>query len=92
MLHPLPYRYGEGDLDPIADRTDPSARDALGTAEQMSGQHQGRCLVDTEPVTLHELDPANDRTEGRVDLVYLQPLERKQALILLYLKLESIRL
>ena len=87
MLHPLPCRYGEGDLDAVADRTDPSAGDALGTAEQTTGQRQGRGLVDTEPVSFHELHPADDGTEGRVHLVYLStpcliPRDRKQALTL----------
>ena len=74
VLHPLPCRYGEGDLDAVADGTSPPARDALGAAEQTTGQRQGRSLVDTEPVSFHELDPANYGTEGRVDLVYLNSL------------------
>ena len=53
---------------------DPQAGDALGTAEQTPGQHQGSCLMDTEPVTLHELHPANHRTVGRVDLMNFHPL------------------
>ena len=69
VLHPLPCRYGEGDMYAIAGGTDPPAGDALGTAEQTTGQHQGRCLMDTEPISFHELHPANDRTVGRVHLV-----------------------
>ena len=30
--------------------------------------------MDTEPVSFHELDPANHRTVGRVDLTYLHSL------------------
>ena len=71
VLHSFPCRYGEGDVDAIADGTNPAAGDALRTAEQTTGQHQSRCLVDAEPVTFHELHPADDGTEGRVDLMYL---------------------
>ncbi len=70
MLHPLPYRYGEGDLNAFADGCYPQAGDAFGTAEQTPGQRQGRSLVDAEPVTLHELDPANDRNVGQNDQDY----------------------
>ena len=38
------------------------------------GQHQSRSLMDTEPVSLHEFDPANNRTVGRVDCGRLQRL------------------
>ena len=74
VLHSLPHGYGECDLGAIADGANPPAWDALGTTEQTSGQHQSRGLVDAEPVTLEELDPAHNRTEGRVDLVYLNSL------------------
>ena len=74
VLHSLPHGYDEGDLNAIANGGYPPTGDALGTAEQASGQHQGRCLVDTEPVMLHELDPTDHRTVGRVDLVYFHPL------------------
>ena len=74
VLHSLPCRYGEGDMHVIAGRTHPSAGDALGTAEQTPGQHQGRSLVNAEPITLHKLHPANDGTEGRVHLMYLHTL------------------
>ena len=40
--------------------------------KQASGQHQGRSLVYRQPVSLHELHPADDRTVGRVHLVYLK--------------------
>ena len=30
--------------------------------------------MDTEPVMLHELDPTDHRTVGRVDLAYFHPL------------------
>ena len=87
VLHPLPRGYAEGDLDAMTDGSHPSAWDALGTAEPTSGQHQGCCLVHAEPVTFHELHPANHGTEGRVDLLYLyspsrQLRERKYALTL----------
>ena len=49
------------------------AGDALGTAEQTPGQHQSRSLVHTEPVTLHELHPADHRAEGRIDLMNFHP-------------------
>ena len=49
VLHALPQGYGEGDLNAIADGTNPPARDALRTAEQASGQHQARCLVYRQP-------------------------------------------
>ena len=55
-------------------RTLPAARNALGTAEQTPGQHQGRSLVDAQPVTFHELHPAYNRTVGRVDLKYLHSI------------------
>ena len=58
VLHSLPHGYGEGDTDAIANGTDPPAGDTLGTAESAkggSGQHQSRCLVDAEPVTLPQL-------------------------------------
>ena len=42
VLHSLPHGYGEGDLNAIADRTNPPAGDALRTAEQATGQHQAR--------------------------------------------------
>ena len=58
----------------IARGTDPPAGDALRATEQTTGQRQGRCLVDTEPVSFHELDPADHRAEGRVDLMDLHPL------------------
>ena len=74
VLHTLPCRYGEGDLDAIADGTHPSAGDTLGTAEQATGQHQRRSLVYAEPVTLHELHPAYHAGKGRVDLLYLHSL------------------
>ena len=74
VLHPLPCRYGEGDVNAIADGTSPPAVDALGTAEQTTGQHQSRSLVHAEPVTLHELHPADHRTVGRVDLKYLHSI------------------
>ena len=47
---------------------------ALGTAKQASGQHQSRSLVHAEPVTLHELHPADHRAEGRVHLMNRHPL------------------
>ena len=74
MLHSLPCRYEEGDVDTVADGTSPPARDALRTAEQTPGQHQGSRLMDTEPVTLYESNPANDGTESRVDLKYFHSL------------------
>ena len=46
------------DLDAIADGGHPSAGDALGTAESAKGgsdQHQSRCLMYAEPVTLPEM-------------------------------------
>ena len=70
VLHSLPCRYGEGDLNAIADGSNPPARDALGTAEQTSGQHQRSCLVDAEPVTFGKLHPADHGVEGRVDLMH----------------------
>ena len=54
VLYPFPCRYGEGDMDPVDKGSNPSAWDAFKTAEQASGLHQGRGLVDTEPATLHE--------------------------------------
>ena len=74
MLHALPHGYGEGDLNAIADGTNPPARDTLRTAEQATGQHQSRSLVHRQPVSLHELHPAKDGTVGRVDLMYLHSL------------------
>ena len=56
----------------VADGANPPARDALGTTKETKetpGQHQGRCLMDAEPVTLVELHPADQRTERRVDLI-----------------------
>ena len=67
VLHTLPHGYGEGDLDTIADRTNPSTRDALGTTKIATGQHQGCSLVYRQPVSLHELHPAHDGTVRRVD-------------------------
>ena len=67
VLHTFPHGYGEGDLDTIADRTNPSTRDALGTTKIATGQHQGRSLMYRQPVSLHELHPAHDGTVGRVD-------------------------
>ena len=67
VLHTSPHGYGEGDLDTIADRTNPSTRDALGTTKIATGQHQGRSLVYRQPVSLHELHPAHDGTVRRVD-------------------------
>ena len=58
----------------IANGGHPPAGDALGATKQASGQHQGRCLVHRQPVSLHELHPANDGTVGRVDLMYLNSL------------------
>ena len=52
----------------IAGGTDPPAGDALGTAEQTTGQHQGSRLMDAEPISFHELHPANHRAESRVHL------------------------
>ena len=49
VLHSLPHGYGEGDLDAIADRTNPSTRDALGTTKIATGQHQGCSLVYRSP-------------------------------------------
>ena len=49
VLHTLPWRYAEGDVNTIADGSCPPAGDALGTAKQTTGQHQGRCLVHAEP-------------------------------------------
>ena len=37
-------------MNAVADGSVPSAGDAFGTAEQTTGQRQGRSLVDTEPV------------------------------------------
>ena len=71
VLHALPSGYAEGDMSAPAVRTLPAARNALGTAGQTPGQHQGRSLVHRQPVTFHELHPADDGTEGRVDLKYL---------------------
>ena len=68
VLHSLPHGYGEGDMHAIADGTYPSTRDALGTTKQASGQHHGSSLVHRQPVSLHELHPANDGTVRRVDL------------------------
>ena len=67
VLHSSPHGYGEGDLDTIADRTNPSTRDALGTTKIASGQHQGCSLMYRQPVSLHELHPAHDGTVRRVD-------------------------
>ena len=50
VLHPLPSRYGEGDVNAVANGTDPSARNALRAAKQTPGQRQSRCLVGAEPV------------------------------------------
>ena len=61
-------------MNAVADRTDPPAGDALGTAEQTTGQRQGRCLVDAEPVSFHELHPPYHAGKGRVHLVYLYSL------------------
>ena len=47
VLHTFPHGYGEGDLNAIADRTNPSAWDALRTTKIATGQHQGRSLMDT---------------------------------------------
>ena len=55
----------------IADRGHPSARDALGKAEQATGQHQSGSLMHRQPVPFHELHPAYDGTVGRVDLMHL---------------------
>ena len=74
VLHPLPCRYGEGDLDAVANWADPPAWNALRAAEQTPAQHQGRSLVHRQPVPLHELHPADDRTVGRVDLKYLHSI------------------
>ena len=49
VLHTFPHGYGEGDLDTIADRTNPSTRDALGTTKIATGQHQGRSLIPNPP-------------------------------------------
>ena len=68
MLHSLPHGYGEGDLNAIADGTNPPARDALRTTKQASGQHQARCLIYRQPVPLHELHPADHGTVRQVDL------------------------
>ena len=46
-------------MNAIANGEDPPAWDTLRAAKQTTGQHQGRCLMDAEPVTLHELDPAD---------------------------------
>ena len=73
-LHTLPYGYGEGDLNAIADGTNPSAWDALGATKQASGQHQGRSLMYRQPISLHKLHPADDGTVGRVDLIDLHSL------------------
>ena len=56
---------------PLPTGTLPSAWDALRKTERTTGQYQGSCLMDTEPVTLHELHPTDHRTVGRVHLVYL---------------------
>ena len=73
-------------MDPVAHGTYPLAGDALGTAKQTPGQHQGRSLVEAESVAFHELHPADDGTEGRVDLMDFysttEPRDRKQALTL----------
>ena len=60
VLHALPHGYAEGDIAAIADRGYPAAGNALGTAKQPAGQHQGRCLVNAEAIPLHELHPADD--------------------------------
>ena len=67
VLHTSPHGYGEGDLDTIVDRTNPSTWNALGTTKIATGQHQGRSLVYRQPVSLHELHPAHDGTVRRVD-------------------------
>ena len=69
----VPRGYAEGDMSAPAVRTLPAARNALGTAEQAPGQRQRRSLVHRQPVALHELHPAYNRTVGRVDLKYLHP-------------------
>ena len=71
VLRALPRGYAEGDVGAIAAGGYPAARNALGTAKQSPGQHQGRRLVNAEPVPLHELHPADDRAESRVDLTDL---------------------
>ena len=38
-------------------------RNALGTVEQTAGQHQGRCLIDAQPVPFHEQHPAHHELE-----------------------------
>ena len=74
VLHTLPYRYAEGDTNAIVGGTSPPTGDTLRTTEQTPGQDQGRCLMDREPVMLHELHPAYHRTIGRVDLMYFHSL------------------
>ena len=74
VLHTFPYRYGEGEVGAVANGVCPLARNALGAAEQTTGQHQARGLMDTEPVSFHEFDPAYDRAVGRIYLVNFNSL------------------
>ena len=74
VLHMLPCRYEEGDMDAVTNGCNPLARNALGAAEQTTGQHQGSSLMDTEPVSFHEFDPAYDRAVRRVHLHHLNTL------------------
>ena len=58
----------------MASRTKPEEEDTLGAAKQTTGQHQGRCLVNPQPVPLRELHLASQRTERRVHLTNLYTL------------------
>lgn len=73
MLHPRPCWYGKGDTDTVAHGSNPEAWYAFGVAEPTTGQDQGCCLADPVPVACHELDPVDDRSEGRVHLVDFNP-------------------
>ena len=68
------HGYAQGDLSTTASSNKLPARDALRITQRTVGQHQGRCLMDAEPVPLHESHPAYHRTEGRVDLPHLNSL------------------
>ena len=62
VLHSLPHGYDEGDLNAIANGGYPPTGDALGTAEQASGQHQGRLLA----VYQWDADEVRDDLRGYV--------------------------
>ena len=64
VLHMLPFRYMEGDTDPVANGKFQLAWDVLGTSEQTTGEHQGSRLMDAQPVSFHETGPPDERTES----------------------------